>query len=598
MQSSVDLIKTQLYEQLLGSINQEFGTGEEGFTQYQDDPVGFIRNEMGITLTDDIAQMVESVRDNRITVARSATGTGKSHGASAVSTWFYKCFPNSRVYTTANPYENQKILWGELSAMSENSKLFSGDKITTMHIERSAKDFITSLTVPTTGTDEVKEGKFSGKHHEHMLFVVDEGDTVPDFAYRGIEGCMSGGHVRLLILFNPRYEAGEPYRLERNHTANIIHLSAFNHPNVTTGEDIIPGAVDRETTVQRINDWCRPLAEEEKQSINTFELPKFLEGAIARKKGTNETYPPLKPGHYFVNESAFFYMVLGKYSPQPEQQLISREWIDNARTRWDVYVAQHGEIPPVGVKPIIGGDIAEQGRDYNTRCARYGGFIARIKKWNGMDPDLTADIFATEYHELGASASYVDATGIGAGVAPKMHRKGCVAIGVKVAERPTHKCELGEFTQLRDQLYWTYREWLRTDPGAMIPPDERLIQQSLTPTYNVTNGKVKIMPKNRTEGKVCMRDLLKCSPDELDCVVMTFANKMGNFFDNCAFRDEPEGYREYRINPPKLKNQDEDSEGRSKNDMGNFFDNCDFRDEPEGMREITDDQEKKGNQRV
>lgn len=509
------------------------------YSKYQADPVGFIQNELGITLTDDIAEMAESVRDNRITVARSATGTGKSHGASAISVWFYKCFPNSRVYTTANPYENQKILWGELSNMAEKSNLFNDEKITTMHIERSSKDFITALTVPTTGTDEVREGKFSGKHHENMLFVVDEGDTVPDFAYRGIEGCMSGGHVRLLILFNPRYEAGEPYRHEHNKTAKIIHLSAFNHPNVISGKDTIPGAVNREVTVQRINEWCRPLAPGEKQTVNTFELPEFLEGTTAKKKGTNEEYTPLKPGFYFVNEQSFFYMVLGQYSPQPAQQLISREWINNARSRWDAYVAQHGETPPVGVKPILGADIAEQGGDFNTLCARYGGFVARLKKWNEIDVDATAMRLSDEHHELNASITYVDATGVGAGVAPRMQRNNCVAIGIKVANRPTAECELGEFAQLRDQLYWAYREWLRTDPGAMLPPDERLIIQSLAPTYAITKGKIKIMPKNPTEGKVCMRDLLKHSPDELDCVVMSHADKINTLFDDCEVDGMP-----------------------------------------------------------
>lgn len=466
--------------------------------------------------------MAESVRDNRITVARSATGTGKSHGASAISAWFYKTFPNSRVYTTANPYENQKILWGELSSMASKPKLFENDKITTMHIERNPKDFITALTVPTTGTDEVREGKFSGKHHEHMLFIVDEGDTVPDFAYRGIEGCMSGGHVRLLILFNPRYEAGQPYRHERERTANIVHLSAFNHPNVVTGQDIIPGAVNREITVQRINDWCRPLAEGEKRSANTFELPGFLVAATAKRKGTNEEYPPLKPGHYYVNEASFFYMVLGEYSPQPAQQLISREWINNARSRWDAYAAQYGEKPPAGIKPIQGLDVAEFGPDFNVSCFKYGGYVPKLTTWGGVDTVVTGERAATEYHRFSAMAAYVDATGVGAGVAPGMKRLGCVAVGVKVAERPTVACELGKFAQLRDQLWWACREWLRTDTGAMLPPDEALIQELLTPTYEITNGRIKIMPKNRTEGKVCMKELLKRSPDRAEALIMTF----------------------------------------------------------------------------
>ena len=91
---------------------------------------------------------------------------------------------------------------------------------------------------------------------------------------------------------------------------------------------------------------------------------------------------------------------------------------------------------------------------------------------------------------------------------------------------------MGEFAQLRDQLYWSCREWLRTDPGAMLPPDERLILQLVTPTYNIKGGKIKIMTKNSTDGKVCMRSILKHSPDEMESLIMTFAG------DNDAFAIE------------------------------------------------------------
>lgn len=514
-----DYLRGIVPESVLDALMAE----DRDYTRYQSDPVGFAKDVLGIDLTDDVSLLLESVRDNRITVARSATGTGKSHGAAAVALWFYKCFPDSRVYTVANPYENQKILWGELTAMADGSGLLEGDKITTMHVERSSKDFITALTVPTTGTDEVREGKFSGKHHEHMLFVVDEGDTVPDFAYRGIEGCMSGGHVRMLILFNPRYEAGVPYRHEYERTANVIHLSAFSHPNVITGVDLIPGAVNREITVQRINEWCRPLATDEPQNVSTFELPDFLVGATAQRKGSTEYYPPLVAGHYHVNESAFFYMVLGQYSPQPAQQLISREWINNARSRWDAYVSQFGEVPPAGVWPVLGLDVAEQGPDANVCALRYGGFVPTLKSWHGMDIPTTADKATGEYRASRAMVAYVDATGVGSGVAPEMKRQGCVAVGVKVAESPTIECELGVFAQLGDQLSWAVREWLRKDPGAMLPPDEMLIQELLTPTYDIVKGRVKVMPKNRSDGRVCMRDLLKRSPDRFDALRMTFA---------------------------------------------------------------------------
>jgi hypothetical protein len=119
----------------------------------------------------------------------------------------------------------------------------------------------------------------------------------------------------------------------------------------------------------------------------------------------------------------------------------------------------------------------------------------------------------------------VDATGVGAGVSPHMQRAGCSAIGIKVASSPTERTEMGEFKILRDQIWWACREWLRTDPGAMLPPDEMLVEELQTPTYEVVNGKIQVMKK------ITMRELLRRSPDRADALCLTFAPT--GFLGNC-----------------------------------------------------------------
>lgn len=511
-------MKSGLFDQLLGSLNQRFGNDKENYRVYQDNPVGFGEEVLGETYTDEVKVMMESVRDHPITIAKSANATGKTHGAARVAAWWFKSFSESQVYTAAAPPESnlKKLLWGEIGSILEaHQELFASDSIKALHVERSARSFLTGVTIPLSGSEAQREAKFSGKHSPHLLFIIDEGDAVPDEVFRGIESCMSGGHARLLVMFNPRFEAGEVYRMERDGRANVVKLSAFNHPNVITGRDVIPGAVTRETTVRRINEWCRPLVDGEPVNSECFELPAFLAGSIAKSQSGKE-YSPLKVGHYKIMDPAFSYMVLGQYPSQGSNQLISKEWIARARARWDLYVSKYGEVPPEGTKAVMGQDVGEFGTDPNVSCFRYGGYVEKLVLWNGVDTIVTGDRAIAEYQAREVLRCNVDATGVGSGVAPYMQREGCSATAVKVASSPTQTTEMGEFGLLRDQLWWCCREWLRADPGAMLPPDETLIEELQTPTYEVRNGKIKVMDKDT------MRELLKRSPDRADSLCLTF----------------------------------------------------------------------------
>ena len=103
----------------------------------------------------------------------------------------------------------------------------------------------------------------------------------------------------------------------------------------------------------------------------------------------------------------------------------------------------------------------------------------------------------------------------------------------KLSNKSNNKTEIGDFRILRDELLWLVREWLRTDPGAMLPPDEDLIEELLAPTYDTDSGKVEVMKTKK------LKELLARSPDRLMSLAMTFAG-MGGFFDECDFQDFPD----------------------------------------------------------
>lgn len=536
---NADVIATRLaavIAQTMPKAAREF-KAKSSYTHYQDNPIGFCEEILHEKLTDDVKAMMESVRDYPITVAVSSNAVGKTHAGARIAIWFYKCHQNCKVFTAAAPpLENLKnLLWGEIgSVVTHNVDMFSGDTVTTLDIRRGPEDFLTGVTIPSSGTAQEREAKFSGKHQEHMLFVLDEGDAIPDDVYKGIESCMSGGiKVRLLIFLNPRQASGAVWRMQRDHTANVVHLSAFRHPNVIAGTDVIPGAVTRDTTVRRINEWTRSINPGERiEPESRFMLPEFLVGMTAPRQ-SGGSYPPLQAGERKITNAAFSYMVLGQYPAQGVDQLISREWISRARARYDIYVLEHGEKPPVGAVGVMGLDCAEMGDDLNVAVARYGGYLTPFTTWGGVDTIETGSRAVDWYNSHKVAHANVDATGVGAGVAPHMQKSGCVAVGVKVAERPTIKTEIGEFRLLRDQLWWLCREWLRTDPGAMLPPDEELIEELQTPTYSTDSGKVEVMKK------ADMKEVLKRSPNKADALCMTFAGA-GGFFSDCVFKDYPD----------------------------------------------------------
>lgn len=495
--------------------------------RYSHDPIGFCRDILGDTFTDEVNAVLESVRDNRVTIAKSGNAVGKSHSAARMAIWFYKCFPNSQVYVTAAPpLDNlRRILWGHImSIATQHPDLFIADTIRSLRIARHETSFVTGVAIPTSGTPEERESKFSGKHAPSLLFIVDEGDAVPDEVYRGIEGCMSGEHDRLLIMFNPRGTIGPVYYKEVNNQAKVVKLSAINHPNVIEGKNIIPGAVTRDTTIRRINTMTRPLVPGEKIDAECWQVPDFLIGKTSIGLDGVE-FPPIEEGYRKITNPAFSYMVLGEYPAQSESQLISQADIDKARSRYDQYVSVYGEVPPKGVQPILGLDVAELGVDANVLVSRYGSYVAKPLFWKGIDPDQSALKALEYYRKLKAQIIMVDGTGIGSSVAPSMARMGrqddprVFAISVKVANKPVKaiKTELGEFYSLRDQLWWAMMMWLKNDNSAMLPPDHMLLEDLKAPSYKkLDSGKIKISSKDN------LRDKLRRSPDRGDALALTF----------------------------------------------------------------------------
>jgi len=402
-----------------------------------------------------------------------------------------------------------------------------------MYIRRSKLDFIQGLTIPLAGTPQQREAKFSGKHREHIFFIIDEGDAVPDEVYRGIESCLSGGSLaRLLVLFNPRRASGPVYFMERDEVANVVEINALSHPNVVSGDNIIPGAVTRDTTVRRINEWTVPIPLGDQLNSDSFKVPEYLEGFQAKTYKKDDFYPPLPSGYRRVVNPSFSYMVLAKYPSRSEEQLISQEWIDKAVRNYRNYTRRTGLFHVPGIRPIMGVDLAESEQgDLTVATLRYNYFVAPQVVWNGMDAIRNGNTAADIYIPAHARYANVDCSGLGSGTVVTMMGRGCKANRVMVQSAVNEKYltqemkDLGRFNKLRDQMMWMMREWLRTDEHAAIPDDKDLHEELIAPNY----GKHPVTGKITMESTDDIKEKIGRSPDRFMSLMMTFAPVDGAF---------------------------------------------------------------------
>ena len=81
----------------------------------QDNPVSFIQAFFNERLWGYQKNIVNSVRDSKVTAVKSCNGIGKSYTAARVALWFLYSFPNSKIITTAPTFRQvEDILWREL----------------------------------------------------------------------------------------------------------------------------------------------------------------------------------------------------------------------------------------------------------------------------------------------------------------------------------------------------------------------------------------------------------------------------------------------------------------------------------------------------
>ncbi len=464
-----------------------------------------------------LRQVARAVTAHERVFVQSANGTGKTYLAGEIAAYYPLLFPDEEkkndygaVWVGTAPPENNlgKIFGYVTSRYLEHPHLFTGFTLKSNYLKsrRNPNAGTEGQAFTQTGDESKKIASWKGKHAPHQIIIIDEADGVEDIFWTAIETCLTGEDEHLLALFNPNAAVGQVYDWVARSAGCVITISAFDHPNVITGENRIPGAVSRADVVYEIASKSREAHPDElgaEYESRLFRVPAFLDGASCRRN--ERRYGPLHATWRLITDGRLATKVLGRYPAQSVQRLFADEWIDAARSRYDAYVARYGERPPAAVAGRLGIDPSEGGEgDKNAAVKRFGGFVM---------PPVTQP--GANVNEIGAWAAglmrsrhapcnraFVDAISYGQGTAHTMrdgytyHPEGAArpivvegvgkraVFDVKVSERPREidTTEDGSFALLRDFLAWQVRKFVEHDPlrgvysAAMLPPDEMLIR--------------------------------------------------------------------------------------------------------------------------
>ncbi len=206
---------------------------ESEFVQsYQDDPVFFVEHALGHLTWGKQRDILTSVRDHEWTAVRACHGASKTFTAAEITVWFLESFPDSKVITSAPTFSQVKnLLWAEINSIYKNSRIELDGPCMVTQIKTDEPDHY------ALGFSTDKPARAEGWHAPQILFIFDEAKGINPWLWDSVEGLMTGGFIRWLIISTTDgVQVGEPfYRafMEKGTEWNRIHIQAEDTPYFT-----------------------------------------------------------------------------------------------------------------------------------------------------------------------------------------------------------------------------------------------------------------------------------------------------------------------------------------------------------------------------
>lgn len=458
-----------------------------------------------------------SVANFQDTALLSATSTGKTYWLARVVYWFLDVFPNPLVVTTA-PKESQlsEHLWSEMSRVWEKYQLIRPNAVRgSLRIRKDVKHpkYFQSAEaigfVAGVGANEESATKAQGFHREYMLIITEETPGISTAIMKAFENTSTGSKNVRLAVGNPDSKLDPLCRFADEPDTRKIIASAYDHPNVIIGKEVIPGAVSVKSIEKRKNKYG--------EESSFF---KSRVRGIAPEEGKDS-----------LLQLAWLKVVSHK-DFEPKQNVISYNAVGV-----DVANSESGDMAATAWGR---GNVLEELHEFQCPDANQLAYNLVMD-----DYELQEEFQGKRYvnHHLPTLRQYdihdgalvgVDAVGVGAGTINALRHLGVEAVSLQ-GKQLTAGLELDnegkplyEFNSLRSQMFWEFREDVRQGYVKLnITPKmfKALCDELLAHRFEVKSGKIAITKKDDVK-----KALLGKSPNLADCIVYWNHIRKGYYF--------------------------------------------------------------------
>jgi hypothetical protein len=410
----------------------------------------------------------------------SGHGAAKTALAAWIVRWFISCRPHPQIVTTANT-ETQLMTktWRELAKwhkLAHNKDWFTWTA--TSYYLNAHQETWKANAIPWS---ENNTEAFAGTHEESVLVVFDEASKISDKIWEVTDGIFTTKKNIWIVLGNGTRNVGRFYECFHKHKLRVTKRTGM--PRSGGAEEI-----------ERKGSWLTWTIDSRTCKAANKD---YLDRLVEQYGGEDTDQARVR--------------VRGLFPRSATRQLISTEAVEKAMK----YQAEGWEYLP----KLMGVDVARFGDNASTICKRQGRKCHEIEILPKQDLMQTAHTVAESIKKYLPIQSFVDGSGIGAGVVDRLRQLNFSVVDVNGGNSSLNP----RFLNKRAEMWWAMKEWIESGE-CELPNDQRLKEELTCVEFDYTDkGRI------RLDRKSDIQEQYGFSPDRADALSLTFAYPVADF---------------------------------------------------------------------